>query len=151
MLVFFSSRNTAASILVFSTRYCQRSVFSSTCSTGRLTSFSLFLTMSATMASSRAIIRQSRMILRRQQFRQASSTTEKAAEVATNAKEGAQQQVSKASEGLSRVTSSASSAVSSAATSASTALGRIGGRTGRYIKFVECGEIHILKLIRAHG
>lgn len=88
--------------------------------------------------SSRVVIRHSRNLLRRPQFRNASSTTEKASEAASKAKETAQANVSKASEGLSRVTSSAGSSISNAASSATAALGRVGGRTGRVIKFVEC-------------
>ncbi|KAK5076381.1 ATP synthase subunit G atp20 [Lithohypha guttulata] len=88
------------------------------------------------MSSSRALIRHSRNLLRRPQFRQA-STAEKASEAASSAKDSAQASVSKASEGLTRVQSSAGSSISNAASSASAALNRIGGRTGRAIKFVE--------------
>lgn len=90
------------------------------------------------MASSRAIMRQSRNLFRQQQRRQASSATEKASEVASSAKESAQNATSKASEGLTKVTSSAGSSVSNAASSAQATLGRIGGRTGRAIQFVQC-------------
>ena len=94
--------------------------------------------MSAPMSSSRTIIRQSRNILRQNQYRQASSTTEKAGEAASKAKETVSTNVSKASEGLSKVQSSASSTITNAASSAQAALGRVGGRTGRLIRFVEC-------------
>ncbi|KAK5047494.1 hypothetical protein LTR84_006591 [Exophiala bonariae] len=79
--------------------------------------------------TSRAIVRQSKLLLRRNNFRQASTTSEAAAK----AQETGQQAVSKASEGLSRVQSSASSAISKAGD----ALGKVGGRTGRVISRVQ--------------
>lgn len=82
--------------------------------------------------ASRVALRQSRQLFRGQ-FRQAST----ASETAAKAKDTASSTVSKASEGLSRVTSSAGPAISNAASSAQKALGRIGGRTGRLIAFVE--------------
>lgn len=81
----------------------------------------------AMSTSSRVLLRQSRQLATR---RYASTTTEKAAETAKNVQ-------SKASEGLSKVSSSAGSGISKAATSVSNAAGRIGGRTGRMIAFVE--------------
>jgi hypothetical protein len=98
--------------------------------------------MSAPPAT-RALIRQSRFLLRRQNIRQASTTAETAAkakdaagEAASKAKDTASVVTSKASEGLSRVTSSAGSVVSGAASSAANALNSVGGRTGRAIAFV---------------
>ncbi|EXJ95115.1 F-type H+-transporting ATPase subunit G [Capronia coronata CBS 617.96] len=88
--------------------------------------------MSATPAS-RAILRQSRLLLRRNNFRQASTTSE----AASKAQESGKQVVSKASEGLTRVQSSAGAAISKVGSSAYKALGRVGGRTGRLIRFVE--------------
>merc|ERR1711939_1035974 len=70
--------------------------------------------MSAAPAS-RAVLRQTRLLLRRNSFRQAST----------------------ASEGLSRVQSSASSTISRVGSSAYNAVSKIGGRTGRVISFVE--------------
>jgi hypothetical protein len=87
--------------------------------------------MSAPPAT-RALIRQSRFLLRRQNFRQASTT----AETAAKAKDTASVVASKAPEGLSRVTSSAGAVVSGAASSAANALNSVGGRTGRAIAFV---------------
>jgi hypothetical protein len=84
--------------------------------------------------TTRAVLRHSRHLLRRNNFRQASTTSE----AASKAQETGKQAVSKASEGLSRVQSSASSAVSRVGSSAYTALSRVGGRTGRMISFVEC-------------
>jgi len=83
--------------------------------------------------TSRAVLRQTRFLLRRNNFRQASTTSEAAAK----AQETGQQAVSKASEGLSRVQSSAGSAASRVGSSAYSALSRVGGRTGRMISFVE--------------
>ncbi|ETN46854.1 uncharacterized protein HMPREF1541_01043 [Cyphellophora europaea CBS 101466] len=88
--------------------------------------------MPATVAS-RLALRTSRQVARGQFRRQAST----ASETAAKAKDSASSTVSKASEGLSRVTSSAGPAISNAATSARNALGRVGGRTGRLISFVE--------------
>src|SRR3954453_7300060 len=98
--------------------------------------------MSAPPAS-RALIRQSRFLLRRQNFRQASTTAETAAKakdaaggVTSMVKDTASGATSKASEGLSRVTRSAGSLGSGAASSAANALNSVGGRTGRAITFV---------------
>ncbi|KAJ9632917.1 uncharacterized protein PV06_07925 [Exophiala oligosperma] len=82
---------------------------------------------------SRAVLRQSRLVLRRNAFRQASTTSE----AASKAQETGKQAVSKASEGLSRVQSSASSAITRVGSSAYNAVSKIGGRTGRVISFVE--------------
>ncbi|OAP56072.1 F-type H+-transporting ATPase subunit G [Fonsecaea erecta] len=84
-------------------------------------------------STSRALLRQSRFLLRRNNFRQASTTSE----AASKAQESSKQAVSKASEGLSRVSSSAGSAISKVGSSAYSALSRVGGRTGRVISFVE--------------
>lgn len=85
-------------------------------------------TMSMAMStSSRVLLRQSRQLASR---RYASTNTEKAAEAAKNVQ-------SKASEGLSKVSSSAGSGISKAASGVASTLGKIGGRTGRIIAFVE--------------
>jgi F-type H+-transporting ATPase subunit g len=90
--------------------------------------------MSVAPAASRAVLRQSRLVLRRtNNFRQAST----AAETASKAQESGKQAASKASEGLSRVQSSAGSAISKVGSSAYSALSKVGGRTGRVISFVE--------------
>ncbi|KAF3764515.1 hypothetical protein M406DRAFT_340105 [Cryphonectria parasitica EP155] len=64
----------------------------------------------------------------------ASSTAQKTAEGAKNA---AGEYKAKAAEGLSRVTSAAGPAIAGAAKGVSNALGKVGGRTGRIIGFVE--------------
>lgn len=84
--------------------------------------------------TARAVLRQSRLVLRRNNFRQAST----ASEAASKAQESGKQAVSRASEGLTRVQSSAGSAITKVGSSAYNALSRIGGRTGRVIAFVEC-------------
>lgn len=88
--------------------------------------------MSATPAS-RVILRQSKLLLRRNNFRHASTTSE----AASKAQDTGRQVVSKASEGLSRVQSSAGAAISRVGSSAYNALSKVGGRTGRLISFVE--------------
>lgn len=75
-------------------------------------------------------------------FRRLESTaTAKAAqtakETASKAKVTASEYAGKAQQGLSRVTSSAGPAIARAAQGVSGALGRIGGRTGRLVAFVE--------------
>lgn len=87
----------------------------------------------STAPATRAVLRQSRYLLRRNNVRQAST----AAETATKAKETATQITSKASEGLSRVKDSGESAVSGAVSGVRNSLTKIGGRTGRIIAFVD--------------
>ena len=93
--------------------------------------------------TSRALIRQSKLVLRRNNFRQASTTSEATAK----AQQSGQQAVSKASEGLTRVSSSAGSAISKAGSAATNALGKVGGRTGRLISFVQCRPNQIQRVI----
>jgi len=92
------------------------------------------------MAASRAVLRQSSKLTARS-GRRFQSTTAKVADAAkdtaSKASEKASDYKTKASEGLSKVTSSAGPAISNAAQGVSKALGRIGGRTGRLIAFVE--------------
>ncbi|OCT50277.1 ATP synthase subunit g, mitochondrial [Cladophialophora carrionii] len=88
--------------------------------------------MSAAPAA-RVLLRQPRLLLRRNNFRQAST----ASETASKAQDSGKQAVSKASEGLTRVQSSASSSISRVGSSAYNALSKVGGRTGRLISFVE--------------
>ena len=92
--------------------------------------------MHAAAQPSRAVLRQSRLLLRRNNPRQASTTTADAA--AAKAKDTASGATSKASEGLSRVTSSAGNIAGGAVSGARNALNRIGGRTGRLVAFVDC-------------
>jgi len=91
------------------------------------------------LSASRAVFRRSKLTA--QTARRFESTTTKASEAAKNtaskASETASELKSKASQGLSRVTSSAGPAISGAAKSVSSTLGRIGGRTGRLIAFIE--------------
>ncbi len=89
-------------------------------------------------AASRAVLRQSRLTLRRSALRNASTTSEAVSNTASKAKDTASNATAKASEGLSRVTSSAGSGVSRATEGITNALGRMGGRTGRLIAFVQC-------------
>ena len=88
------------------------------------------------------MLRHSHLIARRSAVRRHASTTSKAAETASNtaskAKETASGATSKASEGLSKVTSSAGPALSNAAQGVGSYMGRIGGRTGKLIAYVEC-------------
>jgi F-type H+-transporting ATPase subunit g len=99
------------------------------------------------LPASRAVLRQSSRLTGRT-ARRFESTTTKATEAAKDAaaktteaaKEGASKvadYTSKASEGLSKVTSSAGPAIAGAAKGVSNALGKIGGRTGRLIAFVQ--------------
>ena len=99
----------------------------------------------STAPASRALLRQSRFLLRRQNVRQASTAAETAnkaketaSETASKAKDATSNITSKASEGLSRVTSSGGSALSKAGSTARNALSSVGGRTGRVISLVEC-------------
>lgn len=93
------------------------------------------------LLGSRVVLRQSAKFTVRTITRRFESTTTKATEAAKDtaakASDKASEFQSKASQGLSRVTSAAGPAVSGAAKSVGSALGRIGGRTGRLIAFVE--------------
>lgn len=76
--------------------------------------------------------------LRRAAFRRyESTTTQKATEAAKDTAGKAKEYQARASEGLSRVTSAAGPAVAGIARAASGTLGKIGGRTGKLIAFVE--------------
>ncbi|EPE33362.1 hypothetical protein GLAREA_06374 [Glarea lozoyensis ATCC 20868] len=100
---------------------------------------------------SRAVLRQSTKLSGRTARRCQSTTTkateaakdttakatEAAKETTAKASQTASEYTSKASEGLSRVTSSAGPAISGAAKGLGNALGKIGGRTGKLIAFVE--------------
>ncbi|TVY80622.1 ATP synthase subunit g [Lachnellula suecica] len=95
----------------------------------------------SSLSVSRTVLRQSTKLPGRAARRFESTTTAKATEAAkdtaSKASNTASEYKSKASEGLSRVSSSAGPAISGAATSVGNALGKIGGRTGKLIKFVE--------------
>ena len=65
------------------------------------------------------------------------TATEKASEAVVKSKETATSLQSKASEGLTRVQSTAGPAISGAARGIGNALGRIGGRTGRLVGYIE--------------
>ncbi|TGO45190.1 hypothetical protein BCON_0414g00050 [Botryotinia convoluta] len=89
---------------------------------------------------SRTVLRQSMKAPGRaaRRFKSTSTkATEAAKDTAAKASEKASDFQSKASEGLSRVTSSAGPAISGAAKNLGNALGKIGGRTGRLIAFIE--------------
>ncbi|KAF7857017.1 hypothetical protein EAF04_009777 [Stromatinia cepivora] len=89
---------------------------------------------------SRTVLRQSMKAPGRAARRFESTSTkatEAAKDTASKASEKASNFQSKASEGLSRVTSSAGPAISSAAKNLGNALGKVGGRTGRLIAFIE--------------
>ncbi|POR38019.1 ATP synthase subunit g, mitochondrial [Tolypocladium paradoxum] len=66
-----------------------------------------------------------------------STAAGKAAEAAKDTAGKAKEYQAKAQQGLSRVTSAAGPAIAGAARGVTSALGRIGGRTGRFIAFVE--------------
>ena len=63
-----------------------------------------------------------------------STSTQKAADKAT---EVAKDTATKASQGLSRVTSAAGPAIAGAAKGMSASLGKLGGRTGKLVAFIE--------------
>lgn len=66
-----------------------------------------------------------------------STASQQAKQTAEGAKNTAAEYKAKATEGLSRVTSAAGPAIAGAAKNVSSALGKVGGRTGRFIAFVE--------------
>ncbi|KAI9806507.1 MAG: hypothetical protein M1833_003694 [Piccolia ochrophora] len=92
------------------------------------------------LVASRALLRRPHFLLRRPALRNASTTSsaaEAASSGASKASEAASSTTSKASQGLSRVTSSAGPAIAGATKGLGQALGRVGGRTGRLIAFIE--------------
>jgi F-type H+-transporting ATPase subunit g len=95
------------------------------------------------LSASRAVLRQSKWTGRT--ARRFESTISKAPDAVKQPASKASQTVvdykSKASEGLSRVTSSAGPAITGAARSVGNTLGRIGGRTGTLIAFIESEQI----------
>jgi hypothetical protein len=91
-------------------------------------------------AISRSVLRQSTKLPGRS-ARRFESTTAKATEAAkdttSKVSQTASDYKSKASEGLSRVTSAAGPAISGAVKGVGNSLGKIGGRTGKLIAFIE--------------
>lgn len=88
------------------------------------------------------VMRRSGLSMGRRMVRfESTSTTNKAADAAkqttSKASSAASEYSAKAQQGLSRVTSAAGPAIVNAAKGVSGALGRVGGRTGRLIAFVE--------------
>lgn len=65
---------------------------------------------------------------------------------AQKATEAAKETTSKASQGLSRVTSAAGPAIAGAARGVGNTLGKLGGRTGKLIAFIERTSYHIISL-----
>lgn len=66
-----------------------------------------------------------------------STATQKATEAAKQATEAAKQTTAKAAEGLSRVTSAAGPAIAGAARGVGNTLTKLGGRTAKFVAFVE--------------
>ena len=83
------------------------------------------------------------------------STSTKAAEAAkqtaSQASSTASEATNKAAQGLSRVTSAAGPAIANAAKGVSGALGRVGGRTGRLVAFVERKNHRPPVIVAHHG
>lgn len=103
------------------------------------------------MIASRAVFRQSAKFTSRV-ARRGESTQAKAQQAASKATEktgeAASNFQSKASEGLSRAQATAGPAIAGAAKGVANALGKIGGRTGRFISFVESTLIHCNSRLR---
>ncbi|KAK3395535.1 mitochondrial ATP synthase g subunit-domain-containing protein [Sordaria brevicollis] len=83
------------------------------------------------------VSRRSALTFGRRAVRFESTTSQKATEAAKQAAAKTSELSSKASEGLSRVSSAAGPALAKYAKGLSTTLGRVGGRTGKLIAFVE--------------
>ncbi|KAI1137224.1 mitochondrial ATP synthase g subunit-domain-containing protein [Hypoxylon sp. FL0543] len=92
-------------------------------------------------ALARPMLRQSGAGFRTAARRFESTNTQKAAETAkeqaAKASKAASEYAAKAQQGLSRVTSSAGPAIAGAAKGIANSLGKVGGRTGRLIAFIE--------------
>ncbi|PHH82319.1 hypothetical protein CDD82_6355 [Ophiocordyceps australis] len=87
---------------------------------------------------SRPVLRQQPVLLRRLASRRFESTVaDRAASAARESASKARDYQAKAQQGLSRVSSAAGPAIAGAAKGAASALGKIGGRTGRAVAFVE--------------
>lgn len=103
------------------------------------------------MIASRAVFRQSAKFTSRV-ARRGESTQAKAQQAASKASEKTTEAAanfqSKASEGLSRASATAGPAIAGAAQGVANALGKIGGRTGRFISFIESTWIYGNKQLR---
>ncbi|KAI9820091.1 MAG: hypothetical protein M1832_003798 [Thelocarpon impressellum] len=91
------------------------------------------------VASSRAVLRHSRLLGRSSMRTNSTSAqaSQAAADTVSKARATASSVTNKASQGLSRVTSSAGPVLSGAAQGAGKALRGVGGRTGRLVAFVD--------------
>lgn len=83
--------------------------------------------------------------LRQLAFRRSESTAaNKASETAKDAASKAKEYQAKAAQGLSRVAGAAGPAIAGAARGVTNALGKVGGRTGKLINFVESMLLRLL-------
>ncbi|KAK9771056.1 hypothetical protein AB5N19_08298 [Seiridium cardinale] len=101
----------------------------------------------SSQALTRPVLRQSgalRMAARRFESSTTAKATDAAKETASKASGSASEYASKAQQGLSKVTSAAGPAISGAAKGVANSLGKIGGRTGRLIAFVEKQVPHVV-------
>jgi hypothetical protein len=78
-----------------------------------------------------------RVAARRFESTATQKATENAKQAASKATENAKQVASRAQEGLSRVTSAAGPAIAGYAKGVANTLGKVGGRTGKVVGFVE--------------
>lgn len=92
-------------------------------------------TMSSALA--RPLMRRTNVVRNVAARRFESTASQQAKQTAEGAKNTAAEYKAKATEGLSRVTSAAGPAIAGAAKNVTSALGKVGGRTGRFIAFVE--------------
>lgn len=88
-------------------------------------------------ALARPLMRRTNVIRNVAARRFESTASQQAKQTAEGAKNAAAEYKAKATEGLSRVTSAAGPAIAGAAKNVTSALGKVGGRTGRFIAFVE--------------
>ncbi|KAK3954861.1 L-arabinitol 4-dehydrogenase [Pseudoneurospora amorphoporcata] len=105
-------------------------------STDQFASPVVFSIRSANMSFA-LVSRRSALTFGRRAVRFESTTSQKAAEAAKQAGAKASELSTKASEGLSRVSSAAGPALAKYAKGLSSTLGRVGGRTGKLVAFVE--------------
>ena len=93
--------------------------------------------MSFALVSRRSGLSVGRHMVRFESTSTTQKATEAAKQAASKASSTASEYTAKASQGLSRVSSAAGPAIANAAKGVSGALGRVGGRTGRLIAFIE--------------
>jgi len=93
--------------------------------------------MSFALVSRRSGLSVGRQMVRFESTSTTQKATEAAKQAASKASSTASEYTAKASQGLSRVSSAAGPAIANAAKGVSGALGRVGGRTGRLIAFIE--------------